>query len=147
MLRRKYSIQKSFRIDAQLSEDLETLSEVLNRPQNDLVNTALEELMLQNKEWFIKDYLVDKFKIFFDHNISYEYKDSDISIDIEVDEKKQEVKMSYEIYLIEEKDQIVKELDDEGKATIKMYLRNFATFLNKNSTEIKTYLEERLNYK
>lgn len=147
MLRRKYSIQKSFRIDAQLSEDLETLSEVLNRPQNDLVNTALEELMLQNKEWFIKDYLVDKFKIFFDHNISYEYKDSDISIDIEVDEKKQKVKMSYEIYLIEEKDQIVKELDDEGKATIKMYLRNFATFLNKNSTEIKTYLEERLNYK
>ncbi len=41
MLSKKIIVQKSFRIEANMEKDLELLSQRLNRPQNELVNAAL----------------------------------------------------------------------------------------------------------
>lgn len=147
MLRRKYSVQKSFRIDAQLSEDLETLSEILDRPQNDLVNTALEELMVENKEWFIKCYLIEKLKLFFEDDISTSYADDTVSVTIDVDKEKKKVTVSYVICLINQQEIMEYDLNERGKEEIKNSLRNMSEFFEKDSVKIQQYLKDRLNYK
>ena len=147
MLRRKYSVQKSFRIDAQLSEDLETLSEILDRPQNDLVNTALEELMLENKEWFIEDFLVEKFSLFFDVVMSQKYENEDILVDIEVEQQENLIKLSYTEKMIGETEEQYYDLSEKSKQMIKQELRDLSIYLNKNDEEVKEYLKRRLNYK
>lgn len=58
-LPKKYVVQKSFRLDAKLEQDLEYLAEQLNRPQNELVNLALENLMWDNRQWFTENLLID----------------------------------------------------------------------------------------
>lgn len=65
MLGKKYTVQKSFRIDYRMSDDLEYLSKVLDRPQNDLVNIAVENLIFDNRQYFIEQILIDKCSNFF----------------------------------------------------------------------------------
>ena len=76
MLRKKYIVQKSFRIDYQLSDDLEYLSYVLDRPQNDLVNIAIEALIFDNRQWFVGEILVNQCHPFFEED-----KDVELTID------------------------------------------------------------------
>ncbi len=42
IVRKKYVVQKSFRIDQRLEYDMSLLAELTNRSQNDLVNAAIE---------------------------------------------------------------------------------------------------------
>ncbi len=70
MLSKKLTVQKSFRIDATMEEDLELLSRKLNRPQNELVNAALNQLMIDNMGWFAEDYLLNLCKDFFEEKVS-----------------------------------------------------------------------------
>lgn len=147
MLRRKYSVQKSFRIDAKLSEDLETLSEVLNRPQNDLINTALEELMIQNKKWFIEDYFVYEFRAFFSLLIPHKYTNGDLTIEIEVSEDLSEAKCLIISNKYSENDEFVVKTDEKGMEEIKKQLRSLKCYLSEDSKEMAEYLKRRLDYK
>ncbi len=147
MLRKKYSVQKSFRIDAQLSEDLETLSEILERPQNDLVNTALEELMLENEEWFREEFLVEHFKLFFEIDVSQKYENDEIFINIDVNEQEKTIKFSYVDKILEEEEELYYTLNEKAKQLIKQKLRDLSLYINKNDEEMKEYLKRRLNYK
>ena len=42
IVRKKYVVQKSFRIDQRLEYDMSLLAELTNRSQNELVNAAIE---------------------------------------------------------------------------------------------------------
>jgi len=64
MLRRKYVVQKSIRIDAKLSEDLEILSKTLDRPQSELIGLALEQMMRDNASYFALHIFADSFSAF-----------------------------------------------------------------------------------
>ena len=66
MLSKKITVQKSFRIEANMENDLELLSQKLNRPQNELVNAALNQLLIDNMEWFVEDFLIDLCRDFFE---------------------------------------------------------------------------------
>lgn len=86
-LNKKYVVQKSFRIDANLENDLELLSSVLGRPQNDLVNYALELLMKDNKQWFADNMLVEQFIGYFEMGQEKShYEDDILSIDIVIND-------------------------------------------------------------
>lgn len=57
-LSKKYVVQKSFRIESGLESRLEFLAKKLNRPQNDLVNAALDELVSEHSD-LLKDEFFD----------------------------------------------------------------------------------------
>jgi predicted DNA-binding protein len=86
-LGKKYVVQKSFRIDSNLENDLGILSTVLGRPQNDLVNYALELLMKDNKQWFATNMLVEQFIEYFEMGKEKShYEDDVLSIDIVIND-------------------------------------------------------------
>ena len=53
-VRKKYVVQKSFRIDEKVERDLGILAELTDRSQNDLVNVAITELLQDNKDYFLQ---------------------------------------------------------------------------------------------
>lgn len=149
MLKKRYTVQKSFRIDAQLSKDLETLSEILERPQNDLVNIALEKIMLENEKWFVDDFLVSKLDDFFLFEESDEYENDEISINIYVNKEKKKATLEWIMKDLKDCKITKKEynLNNSGVEEIKKVLRELMIFLNQESKEVNEYLKKRLNYK
>lgn len=145
MVRKKYVVQKSFRLDAQLSNDLELLSELLQRPQNELFHFALERFMQENEHWFVSNMLQEAFELGMDNGWGYgtlldlQY----LRVDWEfVDDEKVKFtlkdgggKISEVTYELEEQDEI------------KECLRNWAKGLELDDENIKAYLEKRLDYR
>lgn len=146
MVRKKYTIQKSFRLDEQLSRDLELLSELLQRPQNELYHMALEKFMRDNKYWFLTNMAYENF----DFWMSSEIKEPEIILDLKdkviicqyIDEDNIKLKlMDNQSNVIDEV--IYPDLDDR----IKSCLRSWCTGLDENSEEIQQYLKKRLDYR
>lgn len=54
LVRKRYIVQKSFRIDEEVERDLATLAEMTGKSQNDLVNAAIIEMLQDNKSNFIQ---------------------------------------------------------------------------------------------
>jgi hypothetical protein len=86
-LPKKYVVQKSFRIDAKLESDLEYLSDKLNRPQNELVNLALEQFMWENRQWFIENLLIDYCDDYFEFDQEHSHCEiGGVTIDLKVND-------------------------------------------------------------
>lgn len=152
MLRKKGFVQKTFRLDYNVNEDFEVLSEILDRTQNDLANIAIEELLKDNKNWIAQNILVDYASDFF-----YQYEDTIFEVNgiiVELKEIKEDI-----IHLkIVQKDvdgSIIQEIEKEYNIVedkaydkkIKQELRYFGSLLDCNTKEVKEYLKEKLNYK
>ncbi|WP_206459463.1 hypothetical protein [Anaerovorax sp. IOR16] len=150
MLSKKYVVQKSFRIDAKLENDLEKLSEQLGRPQNELVNLSLENLMKDNKHWFILNALADMAEHFIEGgNDKCEFTLSNITIKLKVLED-----CSVDLYYknihddgeIEEFNQKFKDSPNLSE-TLRKRLIELGIYINIHSEDINEYLTERLNYR
>ena len=146
MLSKKITIQKSFRIEANMEKDLDLLSQKLNRPQNELVNAALNSLMLDNMEWFVEDYLIDLCKDFLDKKIS-ELSIEITGLKIHLHDNGKTVYFSYNI----ENSTLFKE-NGEGTTSndstdlIINILRDIALKIGSDTPEIKDYLHKRFEY-
>lgn len=162
MLNKKYVVQKTFRIDSKVAEDLEVLSEILERTQNDLVNIAIEELLEKNKEWFSQNILIDYcFNYFYNSSPVNEKiesksiidgKEEKIVIDFSLDiNKENNTILKYKIIendkdILEESEIIFNEsIEDEKR--LKETLRTLSRYIDRNSDTMEYYLKERLNYK
>lgn len=147
MLGKKETIQKTFRLDSKINDNLEVLSAVLERAQNDLVNVAIQNLLEENNDWLAK-------WIFVDYTDDFWLTQEDIKIKIDC--------VSVELYYINEyKDIKMKvEVEDEGriaiqyektydsdKSDINKELVKLYSYLNPNCKEIKEYLKNVNNYK
>ena len=89
MLKKKGFVQKTFRLDCNVNEDFETLSEILDRTQNDLANVAIEDLLNDNKFWIARNILVDYASDFF-----YQYADTKFEVEniiVELKEIKEDI--------------------------------------------------------
>lgn len=153
-LSKKYVVQKSFRLDAQLEHDLEYLSVKLNRPQNELVNLAIEKLMWDNRDWFIENLLVDFCDEYFKFDQEHSHCEiGGVTIDLQVNSD-----CSTTMYFCfkDNSEQIV----DENKETyqdspglpnkLKEELRQIAIsylFTHSNDPSIQKALQNRLSYK
>jgi len=163
MLRKKYIIQKSFRVDSQIAEDLEILSEILERSQNDLANIAIEELLLKNKNWFSQNIIVDYCFDYFVNGLPVNEKIESKSI---VDGKEVKVTINFSLDIIDddsktilkysviendkdilEKTEMLFNNTQEDENKIKRILRELSGHIDINSDTMKNYLEQRLNYK
>lgn len=151
-LNKKYVVQKSFRIDANLEKDLEKLSEYLGRPQNELVNYSLELLMNDNKTWFAENMLVDWFTGYFDGGKQKsEYKDENVEITIIINK---DCTTSYSFHVKNkeykgERDYSgIYEDSDESMELIKDSLRRICKeLIFTNDEEMESYCKDRLNYR
>lgn len=150
-LPKKYVVQKSFRLDAKLEKDLEYLSDKLNRPQNELVNVALEDLMWENRQWFAEDVLIDSCCDYFVYDLPFSFCDiSGVSVNI----KKNDNGIATLSFCIkDDNDNIITEgIEDfpdspKQKEDIKFYLRSMATmYLLPYPEKLDSMLKERLGY-
>lgn len=148
MLSRKITIQKSFRIEANMENDLELLSQKLNRPQNELVNAALNSLMLDNMEWFVEDYLIDLCKDFLDKKVS-ELSIEITGLKIHLHDDGKAIYFNYNI----EKPTFFKESSEGttsnnsiGYDLISNMLSDIALKIGSDAPEIEDYLHKRFEY-
>lgn len=148
MLSKKITIQKSFRIEANMEKDLELLSQKLNRPQNELVNLALNSLMLENLEWFAEDYLLDLCKDFLEKKVS-DFRIEITGLKISLHDDGESIKLSSEIKipnLLEEDIQGSYSNSEIGYDSIHKLLKEIALKIGSDSLEIKEYLHKRFEY-
>lgn len=149
MLSKKIIVQKSFRIEANMENDLELLSQKLNRPQNELVNAALNQLLLDNMEWFVEDFLLDLCKEFFIK------KASEISVEITgfrihlKDDGEKFIYYDYDIQTAsfsERCSSAVLTNDEVGYTILKSELKQIALKIGADAPEIQEYLHNRFDY-
>lgn len=154
-LGKKYVVQKSFRIDSKLERDLEYLSDKLGRPQNDLVNLALEMLIHDNEEWFMENIIVDSFFPVFEGTCEdYEVEIGNVWVRIYTDTESGELDTicigkikSDDGGIIDEWKEVYKDDPDEFDS-IKDFLRQIAIIHLCNKPEIiEPYLKDRLSYR
>lgn len=151
MLRKKYTIQKSFRVDYQLSDDLEYLSNVLDRPQNDLVNIAIEALIFDNRKWFVGEILINQCSAFFEDNKSIELKIDNLHLLMQIEGDI--VRVVYCVYNRFGKPKFDDEVEvyygnkKEAKKELKEILKKIAEYIDVDGASISKLLRERLNYK
>lgn len=148
MLSKKVSIQKSFRIEANMENDLELLSEKLNRPQNELVNVALNQLMIDNMGWFAEDYLLDLCENFLERNVS-EIEIKITGLRLSLKDTGKAINIDYDIdtdnFSEHCKNGVIAN-NDMGYAIIKNDLREIALKMGIDSPEIQEYLHNRFDY-
>ena len=149
MLSKKINVQKSFRIEANMENDLELLSQKLNRPQNELVNAALNQLLLDNIEWFVEDFLIDLCKDFFEKKVS------EISIEITgfrihlKDDGERLVRYDYDIDTALFTEQVSSGYvtnDEVGYIILANELKQIALKIGAEAPEIQEYLHKRFSY-
>ena len=152
MLRKRYVTQKTFRLDSQISEDLETLSEILERTQNDLVNVAIEKLLEDNKLWIAENIFVDYASGYlYNGDEETEFELCNINVSIKYDENSKSI--HFKVIHKDENGNIIETIDEtyEDDVTvaekIKETLRFYGKIIDKDSEEVKQYLKEKLNYK
>ena len=145
MLRKKYIVQKSFRIDYQLSDDLEYLSYVLDRPQNDLVNIAIEALIFDNRQWFVGEILVNQCHPFFEEDKDVELTIDNLHILLQTMPEDKYVCITYSVYkdgkyIFDDDIEIFYKDKQEVKDALKKWI-------NVDGATMSKLIIERLNYK
>lgn len=144
MLQKKNYISKTIRFDERLSDDLGILATILERPQNELVNIAVEDLILQNKIWFAENIIVDYFKPYLGGDYdkipeAFEWNNLKVAVKINSDS-------SLTVITEDEEEKVEKNFKDI--ADYEAFMRELAKlYIDFNSEEIKKYLDSRLNYK
>ncbi len=152
MLKKKQTIQKTFRIDRNVNEDFETLCEILERTQNDLANVAIENLLEDNKYWLAKNILVDYACDYLCNGRDVDFEVEGISVQIkELEDGNTYLRIIHkdrENNIIQEYEQQYNEQEDNDyDEEIEKQLRFFASFIDYNSLTIQEYLKGKLDYK
>ncbi len=152
MLKKKGFVQKTFRLDCNVNDDFETLSEILERTQNDLANIAITDMLKDNDYWIAKNILVDFASDFF-----YQYENTKFEIEgieVEIKEIRQDI-ISLKIIQKDKDKTIIQQIEKEYNILedknydmkIKKELRYFGSLIDYNSKSVREYLKEKLNYK
>lgn len=148
MLSKKTNVQKSFRIEANMERDLELLSQKLNRPQNELVNAALNHLMLENVEWFAEDFLTDLCADFLDRKVS-ELRIEIMGLRLHLQDNGKNIVFDYNIELSNFTENCSSGCflnTDVGYEYVRNMLKEIAVIIGHESQEIQEYLHNRFNY-
>jgi len=140
-------VQKTVRIDTRLEEDLELLSKILNRSQNDILNLSLENLFKENSQWFRYDILADGLYDFL-ANISDESKFSagGVTVDAKWNEKGDEITLNYSFTSeAGDNDHVTYTFKDTGE--LKDKLIELAEMVDSEDPWVEKWLQNRTDYK
>lgn len=147
MLRKKYVVQKSVRLDARLAEDLEALSTMVERPQNELVNLALENLMRENKYWFAQNIAVEYFSNFLDGGEGTKALELQ-ALTITLEKKADKKQIAASVVKKDSSGKVVEQFQQkfDNRDELERELREWARYLELTS-EMENYISHRLNYR
>lgn len=144
-LKKKYVVQKTFRLDQSLEHDLFLLAELTNRTQNELANNAIESYIQENKNWFATNMIVEHFSPIFectgeDYSDIFQMQGLTVQV-IWGSTFIIKIKVTQNGKIVEEYE---REYSDEEE--LKEYLRYLTTFLDFEKEDVQQYLSERLDY-
>lgn len=143
-VRKKNQVQKSFRIDEDVERDLGLLSKLTERSQNDLANVALEELLQDNKLYFLKVSILEHFRMEMEgtEETFKPFELGGIKVELEyLDENR--VKVTYSS---EYEETFSKEFPSDFGKELDEYLISLATGINIDADDTKQYLKNRTDY-
>lgn len=143
-VRKKMQVQKSFRIDEDVERDLGVLAKLTERSQNDLANVALEELLQDNKAYFLKVAILEHF--------TREMESAKENLEpFEMGGIK--VEMRYldddrvEVHFKDSVEEYSKEFDSDISDEFENYLTELSVCINRESEDTIKYLENRTDYR
>lgn len=144
-VRKKNQVQKSFRIDEDVERDLGLLSKLTERSQNDLANVALEELLQDNKLYFLKVSILEHFRMEMEstEETFKPFELGGIKVELEyLDEDR--VKVTYSS---EYEETFSREFESDIGDDLEKYLVDLASYIDTNAEDTKKYLENRTDYR
>lgn len=150
-VRKKNVVQKSFRVDQRVEADIALLAELTNRSQNDLVNSAIEEFLKDNGQWFVNNVIVEHYSPIFEYTGDvYEpvFKLDGVAVELKDEDG------IYSVHcIVTNRDKVVEDWTDKipiakdnAEEELKERLRFIASFINVDSSDVKEYIKERLDY-
>lgn len=146
-VRKKYVVQKSFRIDERVERDLGILAELTDRSQNDLVNVAITELLQDNKEYFLQVAVWEHFAFQLGNGMC-EFESFNLGgLLVEMKYVGDRVSVRSVVKHDEEDDDYTKEFDSDISDEIEEYLKGLHIYISKDSEDVKKYLENRVDYR
>lgn len=151
-VRKRYMVQKSFRIDQDVERDLGKLAKLTKKSQNDLVNIAVIELLQDNKESFLEIAVLEHFEFEFDKGKclpSDEFEVFELGglrVELRILQG-EEIKISMKVHdgekVFDEYEKVFDEYGDEAEK----YLQSLSIHIDKDSEDVKKYLENRMDYR
>lgn len=148
-IRPKKQIQKSFRIDENVEKDLGILASLTDRSQNELANVALEEMLQDNKSYFLEiailehflnqmDIGLEKFEPFKLGNVYVEvYYTKDNKVKVKYTRKEGE-------NILDKSERV---FDSDISDEFENYLRELAIHIDRESNDTTEYLKRRTDYR
>ena len=148
-VRKKYVVQKSFRIDEKVERDLGILAELTDRSQNDLVNVAITELLQDNIDYFLQVAVLEHFMSQLDSGYE-EFDPFDMGglfVEMKYIDTNGAVSVHSVVHGDEDIDDYTKEFDSDISDELEEYLKNFYVYINRESEDVKAYLDNRVDYR
>ncbi len=153
MLGKKETVQKTFRLDSKVNDNLEVLSEILERTQNDLVNVAIQDLLEENDIWLARNIFVDYAFDFFMNcdNVKFEIDEVSVELNYIENNKENDVRLKVAIKdgnkILDSYEQLYNSLNTSFKNDLKKELRELSYHIDQNCEEVTHYLKQVNNYK
>ncbi len=152
IVRKKYVVQKSFRIDQRLEYDMSLLAELTNRSQNDLVNAAIEGFLQDNAEWILQNAIVEQFAPVFeytgeDYNSVFKMGGVEVTLNDNEGFYRTHCVIKRGIESIDDDyEKRIAISDEDAETKLKEYLRYVASYIDPESEDTREYLKKRVDY-
>lgn len=150
-VRKKYMVQKSFRLDEQVEKDISVLAKLTGRSQNELVNCAISEFLQDNKERFLEIAVLEHFEFEFDKgkclsDDEFEaFELGGLRVELKILQG-EEIKIFMKVHdgekVFDEYEKVFAEYGDEAEE----YLKKLSIHIDRESEDVKGYLERRTDY-
>lgn len=151
IVRKKYVVQKSFRIDQRLEYDMSLLAELTNRSQNDLVNAAIEGFLQDNAEWILQNAIVEQFAPVFeytgeDYNPVFKMGGVEVTLNDSEGFYRTHCVIKRGIESIDDYEKRIAISDEDAETKLKEHLRYVASYIDPESEDTREYLKKRVDY-
>lgn len=148
-IRPKKQIQKSFRIDKDVERDIGILASLTDRSQNELANVALEEMLQDNRSYFLQIAVLEHFRNQMDIGLEkFEpFKLGNVNVEVSyTKDSKVKVKYMYKegTNILDKYERI---FDSDVSDEFENYLRDLAVYINRESNDTIEYLKRRTDYR
>lgn len=148
LVRKKRQVQKSFRIDEEAERDLGILAQLTERSQNDLANVAIEELLQDNKYYFLNLAVYEHF-LWQMENANEKIEPFEMGgLRVEMEYHGDCVKVRSIIKVNEEViEDYTKEFDSDISDDFESYLKELSVHINSSAEDTIKYLDDRVDYR
>ncbi len=148
-VKKRYIVQKSFRIDEEVERDLATLAEMTGKSQNDLVNVAIIEMLQDNRGNFVQLAVYEHFMWEFEttEGMLKPFEMGGLKVEVSlIGDGRVSVRSVTTDYEGNVEDDFTKEFKSSISEEFEKYLKELGGYIDPASEDSKKYLDNRLDY-